>query len=94
MDIWCKRRTKSNLGIFEPESRLYMLIIPFLLTSAGCILFGYGVQETLSWVALFFGYGLISVALTAVSQNFTLTTLVIIAKGDFKDPDYYHGVRQ
>ncbi|OAL06115.1 MFS general substrate transporter [Phaeosphaeriaceae sp. SRC1lsM3a] len=65
VDIWCKRRTKSNLGIFEPESRLYLLIIPFLLTSAGCVLFGYGVQETLSWVSLFFGYGMISVALTA-----------------------------
>jgi hypothetical protein len=43
-----------------------MLAIPFLLTSAGCVLFGYGVQYTLSWVSLFFGYGMISVALTAV----------------------------
>jgi hypothetical protein len=46
---------------------LYMLAIPFLLTSAGCVLFGYGVENALSWVSLFFGYGLISVALTAVS---------------------------
>ncbi|PSN63239.1 MFS general substrate transporter [Corynespora cassiicola Philippines] len=65
VDIWCAWRTKKNRGIFEPESRLHMLIIPFLLTSAGCVLFGYGVERTLHWVALFFGYGMISVALTA-----------------------------
>ncbi|KAH7405907.1 major facilitator superfamily domain-containing protein [Phaeosphaeria sp. MPI-PUGE-AT-0046c] len=64
VDMWCKRRTKSNLGIFEPESRLHLLIIPFLLTSCGCVLFGYGVQETLSWVSLFFGYGMICVTIT------------------------------
>ncbi|KAF2254809.1 MFS general substrate transporter [Trematosphaeria pertusa] len=65
VDMWCAWRTKKNKGIFEPESRLYLLIIPFFLTSAGCVLFGYGVQNTMSWVALFFGYGMISVALTA-----------------------------
>jgi hypothetical protein len=66
MDIWCKWRTKKNHGIYEPESRLYLLIIPFVLTTAGCITFGYGVQNALSWVSLFFGYGMISVSLTAV----------------------------
>jgi hypothetical protein len=49
-----------------------MLAIPFLLTSAGCVLFGYGVQDTLSWVSLFFGYGLSSVALTAVGGMFAI----------------------
>ncbi|KAF2192660.1 MFS general substrate transporter [Zopfia rhizophila CBS 207.26] len=65
VDIFCDWRTKKNNGIFEPESRLYMLIIPFFITPAGCIVFGYGVQETLNWTSLFFGYGMISVALTA-----------------------------
>jgi hypothetical protein len=64
--MFCAWRSRRNNGIFEPESRLYLLIIPFLITSAGCVLFGYGVERTLSWVALFFGYGMISVALTAV----------------------------
>ncbi|KAL5119480.1 hypothetical protein ACEQ8H_002545 [Pleosporales sp. CAS-2024a] len=50
VDWWCKRRTKANHGVYEPESRLYMLAIPLLLTSMG----------------VFFGYGLIAVALTAV----------------------------
>jgi len=66
LDAWCTWRTKKNQGMFEPESRLYLLVIPLILTSAGCILFGYGVQNVLSWVSLFFGYGMISVALTAV----------------------------
>ncbi|KAF2476527.1 MFS general substrate transporter [Lindgomyces ingoldianus] len=65
VDWFCAWRTKKNNGIYEPESRLYMLIIPFLITPAGCIVFGYGVERSLSWVALFFGYGMISVALAA-----------------------------
>ncbi|KAH3987379.1 hypothetical protein HBH64_018070 [Parastagonospora nodorum] len=65
-DMWCKHRTKIGNGIYDPESRLHILITPFLLTTGGCILFGYGVDETLGWVSLFFGYGMISVALTAI----------------------------
>jgi len=66
VDIWCKRRTRRMLGIFEPESRLYLVAIPLVITTAGCLVFGYGVQNQLSWVSLFFGYGMISLALTAV----------------------------
>ncbi|KAF2735170.1 MFS general substrate transporter, partial [Polyplosphaeria fusca] len=65
VDMFCKWRTKKNKGIYEPESRLWLQIIPFFLTGAGCLIFGYGVQRVLSWVALFFGYGMISVALAA-----------------------------
>ncbi|KAF2196680.1 MFS general substrate transporter [Delitschia confertaspora ATCC 74209] len=65
VDQFCDWRTKRNNGIFEPESRLYMLIFPFLITPAGCILFGYGVERNLHWMSLFFSYGMISVALTA-----------------------------
>ena len=64
--MWCAWRTEKNKGIYEPESRLYMVLTPLVITSAGCIVFGYGVQNTLSWVSLFFGYGMIAVALTAV----------------------------
>ncbi|OCK81673.1 MFS general substrate transporter [Lepidopterella palustris CBS 459.81] len=66
VDKFCDWRTKKNSGIFEPESRLYLMIIPFLITPAGCLVFGYGVQKTLNWTSLFFGYGMVSVALTAV----------------------------
>lgn len=64
--MWCKWRTKKYLGIYEPESRLYLVVIPLVLTTAGSVLFGYGVQNSLSWVSLFFGYGMISVSLTAL----------------------------
>ncbi|KAF2502935.1 MFS general substrate transporter [Lophium mytilinum] len=66
VDKFCDWRTKRNHGVFEPESRLYLLIIPFLITPAGCLLFGYGVERTMHWATLFFGYGMISVGLTAV----------------------------
>lgn len=65
VDMFCNWRTKKNKGIYEPETRLWLQIVPLLLTAAGCLLFGYGVQRTMSWVTLFFGYGLVSVALTA-----------------------------
>jgi hypothetical protein len=75
VDMWCAWRTKKNNGIFEPETRLYLQAIPFLIASAGCLVFGYGVQKALSWVALFFGFGMISVALTAVSSFCILAAL-------------------
>ncbi|KAA8614739.1 ProP Permease of the major facilitator superfamily [Pyrenophora tritici-repentis] len=66
VDAWCKWRTTRYLGVYEPESRIYMVAIPLVITTSGSILFGYGVQDALSWVSLFFGYGMISVALTAI----------------------------
>lgn len=54
VDLWCKYRTSRNGGVYEPESRLYMLAVPFVITAAGCLLFGFGVQDALSWVSLFF----------------------------------------
>jgi hypothetical protein len=57
-----------------------MLVIPLLLTTAGSVLFGYGVRDTLSWVSLFFGYGMISVALTAVRH--LISTTVVMACSD------------
>lgn len=67
VDVFCDWRTKKNQGIYEPESRLWLLALPAVITTAGCILFGYGVERTLNWSSLFVGYGMISFALTAVS---------------------------
>ncbi|KAI4929280.1 uncharacterized protein J4E92_004944 [Alternaria infectoria] len=66
VDMWCRWRTRKMLGIYEPETRLYLVCIPLVITTAGCLVFGYGVQNALSWVSLFFGYGMISMALTAM----------------------------
>jgi hypothetical protein len=54
------------LGVYEPESRLYLVVIPLVITTAGCLVFSYGVQNAMSWVSLIFGYGMISIALTAI----------------------------
>ncbi|WPH00966.1 Hypothetical protein R9X50_00380000 [Acrodontium crateriforme] len=66
VDRYSNWRSKENGGIFEPESRLHLLIIPALVSSAGCLLFGYGVGKHLHWAAMFFGYGMLSVGLTFV----------------------------
>ncbi|RMZ72263.1 MFS transporter [Pyrenophora seminiperda CCB06] len=66
VDAWCKWRTTKHLGVYEPERRIYLVVIPLVITTSGSILFGYGVQNALSWVSLFFGYGMVSVALTAL----------------------------
>ena len=67
VDKYCSTQTKHNGGIFNPEMRLPLLVVPALLTPAGCLAFGYGVERVLHWTALFFGYGMISIGLTAVS---------------------------
>lgn len=59
-------RARSNNGVFQPETRLFLLFIPGLIAPAGCILFGYGVEKTLHWTAMFFGYGMVALGLTAV----------------------------
>jgi hypothetical protein len=66
VDKYSDWRARKNNGVFQPESRFFLLIIPTVLVPAGCILFGYGVQNTLSWTAMFFGYGMVAVGLTAV----------------------------
>ncbi|KAK4156164.1 protein HOL1 [Chaetomidium leptoderma] len=66
VDVFCDWRARRNKGVFEPENRLYLCVLPLLITGAGCVLFGYGVERTLHWTSLFFGYGMISFALTAV----------------------------
>jgi len=66
VDRFCDWRARRNRGVFEPESRLHLCALPLLVTGAGCVLFGYGVERTLHWTSLFFGYGMVSFALTAV----------------------------
>lgn len=72
VDRYSDWKSKRNNGIFLPETRLHLLVIPALIVPAGCLVFGYGVARTLHWTALFFGNGMISVGLTAV-PTMTLT---------------------
>lgn len=66
VDRYSGWQARRNHGVFEPESRLWLLSLPTVITGAGCLVFGYGVQQTLHWTSLFFGYGMVSFALTAV----------------------------
>lgn len=69
VDRYSDRRARKNNGVFQPESRLFLLIIPTIIAPAGCVLFGYGVERTLHWTSLFFGYGMVAVGLTAVCKH-------------------------
>ncbi|GAB7341200.1 hypothetical protein MBLNU457_7488t1 [Dothideomycetes sp. NU457] len=75
VDKYCNWRSMKNKGVFEAETRLILLIIPVVIVPAGCILYGYGTQETLNWTTLFFGVGMISVGLTATP----IITMVYVA---------------
>ena len=75
MDRYSDWRARKNGGVFEPETRLFLLIIPAVVVPAGCILFGYGVQDVMHWTTLFFGYGMVSVGLTAVRFSSLLQSI-------------------
>ncbi|KAK7513254.1 major facilitator superfamily domain-containing protein [Phyllosticta citriasiana] len=67
VDRYSAWRTKRAGGVFRPETRLPLLVVPALLVPVGCLLWGYGVERAWHWIALFWGYGLISVGLTAAT---------------------------
>jgi hypothetical protein len=67
-DTYAKYRASRNNGIFHPESRLPLLILPSLIVVAGQLLFGFAVQRTLHWAAIYVAYGLVSVGLTAIAS--------------------------
>ncbi|OCT45193.1 hypothetical protein CLCR_05712 [Cladophialophora carrionii] len=54
--VWMSKRKG---GIFEPEYRLWMALVPLLLHPAGCILFGVGANTGVHWVGLAFGLAFI-----------------------------------
>jgi MFS family permease len=54
--VWMSRRKG---GIFEPEYRLWMAVLPVVLHPAGCILFGVGANHGVHWVGLAFGLAFI-----------------------------------
>lgn len=66
VDRYSDWRSKKNGGVFTPESRLTLLIFPAVVVPAGCLAFGYGVQNTLHWTSMFFGYGMVAVGLTTI----------------------------
>ena len=52
VDKYSQWRSKKNGGVFQPETRLHLLIIPALIVPTGCLAFGYGVANQLHWTSL------------------------------------------
>jgi Major Facilitator Superfamily len=63
-DWYILRRSRQNKGIMEPEFRLWLLIMPAILNSAGLLMYGLGAYNGLSWVisagvgTAFIGFGI------------------------------------
>lgn len=56
VDKYSDWRSKKNNGVFQPETRLHLLIIPTLIVPAGCLGFGYGVAKQLNWTSLYMNH--------------------------------------
>ncbi|KAI1212099.1 MFS general substrate transporter [Annulohypoxylon truncatum] len=66
---YCARR---NNGVFVPETRLFLFLIPTIVVFTGIVLFGFSVEQQMSWPVIFTAYGLMSVGLTG-SASITMT---------------------
>jgi len=49
-DWYVLRRARQNKGIMEPEFRLWLLIVPTVLNSAGLLMYGLGAYRGLHWM--------------------------------------------
>lgn len=49
-DWYILRRSRHNKGVMEPEFRLWLLIVPALLNSAGLLMYGIGAYRGLPWI--------------------------------------------
>lgn len=52
VDRYSDWQSKRHDGVFQPEYRLHLLIVPAIIVPVGCLAFGYGVDNHLHWTAL------------------------------------------
>ncbi|KAL2835671.1 major facilitator superfamily domain-containing protein [Aspergillus pseudoustus] len=73
-------RARQNKGIYEPETRLWLLLpfIPFVL--GGALLYGIGIQKGLSWPVIAVGIGICSFGVAPI--NIVLLTYISDAYND------------
>ncbi|KKA27175.1 hypothetical protein TD95_004307 [Thielaviopsis punctulata] len=74
-DIITARVIKRHGGRFVPEQRLISLLVGSWVAPAGCILVAFACAHKLSWVAVAFGFGMISFG-TIFSPNIAMTYLL------------------
>lgn len=55
-DIVVRWHAKRHSGIFSPEARLMVLVIPAILISVGCLMIGYAAQNQFHWSIIYVGY--------------------------------------
>ena len=67
-DKYAAHRARRNNGIFEPETRLHLLLIPAVIVTAGLLTVGFGLERKLHWAVIYVGFGCVSVGLTAVAN--------------------------
>lgn len=61
--LWLARR---NQGVYEPEMRLWLMLVFAPLFPAGIILFGYSLGEGLAWPIVAVGLGIMSLAMAPI----------------------------
>ncbi|KAI0386114.1 MFS general substrate transporter [Hypomontagnella monticulosa] len=64
IDKWSSFCARRNNGVFVPETRLLLFILPTIIVFAGILLFGFAVQLEMHWAIIFLAYGMLSVGLT------------------------------
>jgi len=69
--MWVRRCARRRGGKFVPEDRLVFLVIPFVVGSAGLLMFGFGAERGLHWMLLYVGYGCISISPAAANIAMT-----------------------
>ncbi|GKT93689.1 hypothetical protein Ct61P_11539 [Colletotrichum tofieldiae] len=74
-DYLLNRASQRKSGISDPATRLPAAIIGGLISPAGCLVIGYGLQSPSKWAQVSVGYGMLTTGLTC-SANILLTYAV------------------
>ncbi|KGO56982.1 Major facilitator superfamily domain, general substrate transporter [Penicillium expansum] len=74
-DIITTHIVKKSKGEIRPEQRLVSLLPGMFIAPAGCILLAFACQYKLSWVAIAFGFGMVSFG-EVYTPNIALTYVV------------------
>ncbi|OTA99252.1 hypothetical protein M426DRAFT_325333 [Hypoxylon sp. CI-4A] len=72
IDKWASYCARRNNGVFVPETRLLLFIVPTIIVFVGIVLFGFAVGQEMHWAVIFVAYGMMSVGLTG-SASITMT---------------------
>jgi len=63
-DVLSKYSARRNKGVFEPEMRLPLVVIPAFAGVAGLLMYGIGIAKGVHWIVPVIGDGLVGVSLT------------------------------